>query len=94
MERHCALEKELLIDMPPAPMQTQQVPMPVCRYEVLNGSPTGAPVTFATVGQMVYHKWTCDSQTENQFCMVVHSCKVDDGNGDQVELIDSQGYVG
>ncbi|CAD5220453.1 unnamed protein product [Bursaphelenchus xylophilus] len=91
MERHCALEKELLIDMPPAPMQTQQVPMPVCRYEVLDGSPTGPPVMFAKVGQMVYHKWTCDSQTEGQFCMVVHSCKVDDGNGDQVELIDSQG---
>ncbi|CAD5214350.1 unnamed protein product [Bursaphelenchus okinawaensis] len=91
MERHCSLEKELLIDMPPAPMQTQTVPIPVCKYEVLDGSPTGPPVQFAKVGQMVYHKWTCESQTENQFCMVVHSCKVDDGNGDQVELIDSQG---
>ncbi|KAK0397707.1 hypothetical protein QR680_002231 [Steinernema hermaphroditum] len=65
--------------------------MPVCRYEVLDGSPEGPRVFYATIGQMVYHKWTCDTETENQFCMVVHSCTVDDGNGDRVELIDSKG---
>ncbi|PIO57820.1 hypothetical protein TELCIR_20760, partial [Teladorsagia circumcincta] len=65
--------------------QTQIVPMPVCKYEILNGGPTGEPVQFATIGQQVYHKWTCDSETIDTFCAVVHTCTVDDGNGDTVQ---------
>lgn len=65
--------------------------MPVCRYEVLSGGPEGPPVFFAKVGEQVYHKWTCDSTTEGQFCMTVHSCTVDDGHGDRVELLDQKG---
>jgi hypothetical protein len=42
--------------------QTQVVPMPVCRYEILD-SPTGQPVRFAIIGQGVFHKWTCDTDT-------------------------------
>ncbi|KAK0397708.1 hypothetical protein QR680_002231 [Steinernema hermaphroditum] len=91
MEMEKIIEKEIQVKMPPPMLQTQQVPMPVCRYEVLDGSPEGPRVFYATIGQMVYHKWTCDTETENQFCMVVHSCTVDDGNGDRVELIDSKG---
>uniref|UniRef100_A0A915PLM4 ZP domain-containing protein n=1 Tax=Setaria digitata TaxID=48799 RepID=A0A915PLM4_9BILA len=71
--------------------QTQIVPMPVCRYEILDGGPTGQPVQFATIGQPVYHKWTCDSETVDTFCAVVHSCFVDDGNGDTVEILNSDG---
>lgn len=33
--------------------QTQVVPMPICKYEILNGGPTGEPVQFATIGQPV-----------------------------------------
>ncbi|KHJ92095.1 hypothetical protein OESDEN_08024 [Oesophagostomum dentatum] len=71
--------------------QTQVVPMPVCKYEILNGGPTGEPVQFATIGQPVYHKWTCDSETVDTFCAVVHSCTVDDGNGDTVQILDENG---
>ncbi|VDN35860.1 unnamed protein product [Cylicostephanus goldi] len=71
--------------------QTQVVPMPVCKYEILNGGPTGEPVQFATIGQPVYHKWTCDSETEDTFCAVVHSCTVDDGNGDTIQILDDNG---
>uniref|UniRef100_A0A914C631 ZP domain-containing protein n=1 Tax=Acrobeloides nanus TaxID=290746 RepID=A0A914C631_9BILA len=91
MEMTMKLEKQIQVTMPPPPLQTQQVPMPICRYEVLDGSPSGQPVYYATVGQQVYHKWTCDTETENQFCMIVHSCTVDDGNGDKVLLIDEKG---
>uniref|UniRef100_A0A915BSE3 ZP domain-containing protein n=1 Tax=Parascaris univalens TaxID=6257 RepID=A0A915BSE3_PARUN len=65
--------------------------MPICRYEILSGGPDGTPVFFATVGQQVYHKWTCDSEYQDTFCMVVHSCIVDDGRGRQVETIDANG---
>ncbi|VBB32507.1 unnamed protein product [Acanthocheilonema viteae] len=70
---------------------TQLVPMPVCRYEILDGGPTGQPVQYAALGQPVYHKWTCDSETENTFCALVHSCYVDDGNGDSINLLDEKG---
>uniref|UniRef100_A0A1I8BC36 ZP domain-containing protein n=1 Tax=Meloidogyne hapla TaxID=6305 RepID=A0A1I8BC36_MELHA len=72
MEMEHQLENELIIQMGPPIMHTKQVPMPVCRYEVLAGGPQGPPVLFATIGQM-------------------HSCIVDDGHGDRVELIDEQG---
>uniref|UniRef100_F1L6W9 Cuticlin-1 n=2 Tax=Ascaris TaxID=6251 RepID=F1L6W9_ASCSU len=70
---------------------TQVVPMPICRYEILDGGPSGQPIQFATIGQQVYHKWTCDSETVDTFCAVVHSCFVDDGNGDKVEILNSDG---
>lgn len=41
---------------------TQNIPMPTCRYEVLDSGPNGAPVKYATVGQPVYHKWSCQSE--------------------------------
>ncbi|VDN55478.1 unnamed protein product [Dracunculus medinensis] len=73
--------------------QTQVVPMPICRYEVsiLDGGPSGQPIQFATIGQQVYHKWTCESETIDTFCALVHSCVVDDGNGDKVELLNADG---
>ncbi|CAI4232878.1 unnamed protein product [Auanema sp. JU1783] len=71
--------------------QTQVVPMPICKYEILEGGPTGQPVQFATIGQQVYHKWTCDSETTDTFCAVVHSCTVDDGNGDTVQILNEDG---
>ncbi|VDN06829.1 unnamed protein product [Thelazia callipaeda] len=70
---------------------TQLVPMPICRYEILEGGPSGQPIHYATIGQPVYHKWTCDSETVDTFCAIVHSCYVDDGNGDRVNLINEQG---
>ncbi|CAI5454331.1 unnamed protein product [Caenorhabditis angaria] len=91
MEMERRIQKEIQISMPPPTMHSKQLNMPVCKYEVLDGSPTGPPVYFATVGQMVYHKWTCDTEHENTFCMLVHSCFVDDGNGQRVQLLNEKG---
>ncbi|KJH52604.1 zona pellucida-like domain protein [Dictyocaulus viviparus] len=71
--------------------QTQVVPMPICKYEILDGGPSGQPIQFATIGQQVYHKWTCDSETTDTFCAVVHTCTVDDGNGDTVQILNEDG---
>ncbi|VDK17365.1 unnamed protein product [Anisakis simplex] len=70
---------------------TATVPMPVCSYEILNGGPNGEPVSYAIVGQQVYHKWTCDTETQNTFCMIVQSCFIDDGRGNKVEMINEEG---
>ncbi|CAB3410420.1 unnamed protein product [Caenorhabditis bovis] len=91
MEMERRIQKEIQISMPPPTMHSKQLNMPVCKYEVLDGSPTGPPVYFATVGQMVYHKWTCETEHENTFCMLVHSCFVDDGNGQRVQLLNEKG---
>ncbi|VDD90215.1 unnamed protein product, partial [Enterobius vermicularis] len=91
MEMEKIIEKEIQVKMKPPLLRTENVPMPICRYEVLDGSPEGPPIFYAVIGQMVYHKWSCEAVTENQFCMVVHTCYVDDGNGDRVQLIDENG---
>ncbi|KAK5966103.1 ZP domain-containing protein [Trichostrongylus colubriformis] len=39
----------------------------------------------------VYRKWTCEAEQADTFCMVVHSCFVDDGNGERVQLINEKG---
>jgi hypothetical protein len=71
--------------------QTQIVPMPVCRYEILDAAQNGKPVAFAIIGQGVFHKWTCDTDTTDTFCMTVHSCFVDDGKGDRLDLLTDTG---
>lgn len=44
--------------------QTQFVPMPICRYEILDSDGENAElVKFALIGQAVFHKWTCDTET-------------------------------
>ncbi|CAJ0604076.1 unnamed protein product [Cylicocyclus nassatus] len=65
--------------------------MPICRYDILEGGPNGMPVQYATIGQQVYHQWICKSETIDTFCMLVHSCTVDDGKGDEVPILDSNG---
>jgi len=43
--------------------QTQVVPMPVCRYDILDAAENGNVVQYAIIGQAVFHKWTCDTDT-------------------------------
>lgn len=65
----------LCSSLPTTEMSMEQPPMPQCRYEVLSGKCAsaggqvrrkgtagvgGAPVTYARVGDSVYHQWTCD----------------------------------
>ncbi|VDK33816.1 unnamed protein product [Gongylonema pulchrum] len=65
--------------------------MPVCTYTVRRGSITGTIVSYATVGESVFHVWQCES---DMFSMLVHSCFVDDGNGHEKKpLIDEHGFV-
>lgn len=72
-------------------LRQQGQPMPSCRYDIFDGGPNGRPVTYAQVGQPVYHKWTCDGGFTDMFCMQIYSCYVDNRYGKKVDLIDSQG---
>lgn len=46
--------------MNPPALQPEQVPMPVCKYEILDGSPAGPPVFYAVIGQMVSFRIFCN----------------------------------
>lgn len=91
MEAEKTVSQELEVSDITTAFQSQVVPMPVCRYDILEGGPTGQPVKFAVIGQMVFHKWTCDTETTDIFCMLVHSCSVDDGAGNTANLLNENG---
>jgi len=67
------------------------VPMPTCTYQVLTGGPEGSVVQYARVGDKVFHKWSCSFEMPELYCMLVHSCTVDDGSGTLFEMIDQEG---
>ncbi|VDM78501.1 unnamed protein product, partial [Strongylus vulgaris] len=63
--------------------------MPLCTYTVRRDSITGPIVQYAQVGDLVYHVWQCES---DMFSMLVHSCFVDDSNGqDRKPFLDEHG---
>lgn len=43
------------------------------------------------MGQIVYHRWRCVSDLVNKFCITIHSCVIEDGKGDRLQLLDTQG---
>ncbi|KJH43412.1 zona pellucida-like domain protein [Dictyocaulus viviparus] len=70
---------------------TEIVQMPVCKYEILEGGPHGKQLRYGKIGQQIYHQWSCSTENISIFCMLVHSCSVDDGRGDRVNILDSKG---
>lgn len=85
LESNKFVTQQIDVSMLSTESRAVDVSLPVCRYEVLNFEqsygPYLAPVRFSRVGQPVLHKWLCDTETVNVFCMTVHSCQVDDGLG-------------
>ncbi|EYC07036.1 hypothetical protein Y032_0072g660 [Ancylostoma ceylanicum] len=79
----------------PSETVTSTVPLPECRYQVLSGGKNGTPLKFASVGQQVYHEWTCDPEgkltEDSSFCATVHSCNVKEDGGREVQLLDENG---
>uniref|UniRef100_A0A1I8APH2 ZP domain-containing protein n=1 Tax=Steinernema glaseri TaxID=37863 RepID=A0A1I8APH2_9BILA len=65
--------------------------MPTCKYEVMRNGADGEPIRFGVIGERIYHKWSCEGETAENFCMTVHSCVVDDGQGVGHQFIDVKG---
>ncbi len=63
MEADKTVSAELDVSMLSTQLLALSVPMPICRYDLLDGGPDGDVVRFALVGQQVYHKWTCLGDT-------------------------------
>uniref|UniRef100_A0AAF5DCL6 ZP domain-containing protein n=1 Tax=Strongyloides stercoralis TaxID=6248 RepID=A0AAF5DCL6_STRER len=64
--------------------------LPQCSYS-LRHSIDGGPLDYANVGQPVTHVWQCDQIAGFVYEMLIHSCYVDDGNGNKFELVDNKG---
>ncbi|KAH7710184.1 CUT-4 protein, partial [Aphelenchoides avenae] len=92
MEARKGVSQDLDVSMLTTRTVQKQADMPVCRYEILSGSSYGSPVRYAKIGDQVYHKWSCTTPTEDIYCMRVHSCTVNDGQGgEQVYVLDENG---
>ncbi|VBB28346.1 unnamed protein product [Acanthocheilonema viteae] len=77
-------------------MITRQIALPTCRYQVLMDGPHGSPVKYTTVGEQVYHQWSCADEDgtvpeTNLYCTTVHSCVAKEENGKEVQLLDENG---
>uniref|UniRef100_A0A0K0EV52 ZP domain-containing protein n=1 Tax=Strongyloides venezuelensis TaxID=75913 RepID=A0A0K0EV52_STRVS len=62
--------------------------MPQCSYSVHRDSPNGPVIHYAHIGMNIYHVWDCPSTV---YAMLVHSCQVFDGQGNEQMLIDEIG---
>lgn len=71
---------------------TSMIRMPNCTYQVLQAVSTGPPARYAQIGDAVYHKWSCVGGDAEMFCITVHTCFVDDGQGQTLTLLDTNGY--
>ncbi|KAI6172423.1 Zona pellucida domain-containing protein [Aphelenchoides besseyi] len=63
---------------------------PDCVYEVLAGGIEGHVVKFASIGDILVHKWTCETMEQG---ILVHSCFVRDGLGNEFSLLDDRGCI-
>ena len=43
------------------------------------------------MGEKIVHKWECTHEATYVYGMLVHSCYVDDGAGNKVQLVDKNG---
>ncbi|KFD58671.1 hypothetical protein M513_00364, partial [Trichuris suis] len=85
-------EKTVASDLEVSTLTTGQLldtaRMPACAYEVRKGGPDGAIIRYAEIGEAVHHVWFCDTSTHK---ILVKNCFVDDGQGNQVKIIDENG---
>uniref|UniRef100_A0A183BYZ8 ZP domain-containing protein n=1 Tax=Globodera pallida TaxID=36090 RepID=A0A183BYZ8_GLOPA len=74
-------------DVTPANIQND-MPIPQCHYSIRKDELNGEILKFARVGDLIVHRWECES---DQFGMLVHSCFVEDVQGERVPVIDERG---
>uniref|UniRef100_A0A915J5B3 ZP domain-containing protein n=1 Tax=Romanomermis culicivorax TaxID=13658 RepID=A0A915J5B3_ROMCU len=68
-----------------------KMPMPTCTYSIRRDGVDGQEVKFAKVGDKVHHMWICESQAPSVFGILVKKCTVNNGKGDDIEIVDDAG---
>ncbi|VDK24527.1 unnamed protein product [Anisakis simplex] len=70
-----------------------QPEMPVCKYSLLAGGRNGSAAVSLNLGDIIYHQWDCSEQKGDFYCMLLHTCTVDSGQGNMQTIIDEDGLV-
>ncbi|CAJ0583009.1 unnamed protein product, partial [Mesorhabditis spiculigera] len=73
--------------LPTEPLH-MDMPMPTCTYTIRKDTLDGPVLKYARVGDQVVHRWECDSES---YGVLVHSCYVEDGQGEKQQIIDENG---
>ncbi|VDK73620.1 unnamed protein product [Litomosoides sigmodontis] len=61
---------------------------PRCSYQIRRNSTDGPLIHYASIGETVYHIWQCYGEN---FQMLVQNCYVEDGEGNHILIISSDG---
>uniref|UniRef100_A0A914PIM0 ZP domain-containing protein n=1 Tax=Panagrolaimus davidi TaxID=227884 RepID=A0A914PIM0_9BILA len=82
------LEQQLQIGDLTTQIITQSDGTPTCAYDVLQESMNGPIAKYANIGDVLVHKFTCDSPDMG---ILVHSCRVRDATGNEFALLNERG---
>ncbi|PIC16571.1 hypothetical protein B9Z55_023132 [Caenorhabditis nigoni] len=90
MYKEAARTVTAAIDVSNLPTESVQsdLPMPTCSYTIRRDQLDGPILKYAKVGDEVVHRWQCDS---DDYGLLVHSCYVEDGQGEKQMIIDERG---
>ncbi|CAJ0586725.1 unnamed protein product, partial [Mesorhabditis spiculigera] len=61
---------------------------PKCSYRIRKNDKDGPEVHYASVGERVFHVWSCESANAG---ILVQNCYVEDGQGNRILIIDQNG---
>ncbi|KAK6726907.1 hypothetical protein RB195_004917 [Necator americanus] len=88
MEPDSIVSQSIDVSSLPTTEISDAMQMPKCEYSVRRDSPNGPALTFANVGETVYHVWECNPADMG---MLVKKCFVTDGDGEDHAVIDYDG---
>ncbi|PAV79854.1 hypothetical protein WR25_01965 isoform B [Diploscapter pachys] len=90
MYREAARTVTAALDVSNLPTEAVQsdLPMPTCSYTIRSDQLDGSVLKYARVGDQVVHRWECNS---DEYGLLVHSCYVEDGQGEKQMIIDENG---
>ncbi|CAJ0578611.1 unnamed protein product, partial [Mesorhabditis spiculigera] len=92
MESEKTVNVPLSVSMLTTQFREKVYQMPVCTYTLRKGAPDGPIVRYASLGDSVFHRWEClEVEEKDTFGMLVHSCYVDNGYGDKVDVLTENG---
>ncbi|KJH51192.1 zona pellucida-like domain protein [Dictyocaulus viviparus] len=88
MEPDTIVTQAIQVSSLPTTELMDSMTMPKCEYSVRRDSPNGPTLTFANVGDTVYHVWECNPP---EMGMLVKKCFVTDGDGENHPVVDYDG---
>uniref|UniRef100_A0A0N5AFP9 ZP domain-containing protein n=1 Tax=Syphacia muris TaxID=451379 RepID=A0A0N5AFP9_9BILA len=90
MEAEKTVTAPLAVSMLATEFREKVYEMPRCQYTLRRGSKDGPIAKYASLGENIFHRWECFDDSD-AYGMLIHSCYVDNGFGDKVDILDHNG---